>query len=34
MPAGTRKLTLRAEARLASGKKDIDSLQLKCVPQL
>jgi len=32
VPAGTRKLTLRAEARLASGKKDIDSLQLKCLP--
>lgn len=33
VPAGTRKIALRAEARLASGKKDTDSLQLKCAPQ-
>jgi len=33
VPAGSRKLTLRAEARLASGKKDTDSLQLKCAPR-
>jgi cysteine-rich repeat protein len=32
VPAGTRKVTLRLEARFASGKKDIDPLGLKCVP--
>lgn len=32
VPAGKRKVTLRLEARLASGKKDIDPLGLKCLP--
>jgi cysteine-rich repeat protein len=32
VPAGKRRLVLRAETRLASGKKDTDALQLKCLP--
>ena len=32
VPAGKRRLTLRAQAVLASGKKDLDTLQLKCLP--
>lgn len=32
VPAGKRRITLRAQAVLASGKKDLDTLQLKCVP--
>ena len=30
VPAGTRRVTLRAQARLATGKNDTDALQLKC----
>lgn len=32
VPAGNRRITLRAQATLASGKKDLDTLQLKCAP--
>jgi cysteine-rich repeat protein len=34
VPAGNRRVTLKAEARLSTGKKDMDALQLKCVPQV
>jgi len=32
VPAGARRLTLRVQAALGSGKKDLDTLQLKCAP--
>jgi cysteine-rich repeat protein len=32
VPAGNRRVTLRVQALLASGKKDIDPLALRCVP--
>jgi cysteine-rich repeat protein len=32
VPVGNRRITLRAQATLASGKKDLDTLQLKCAP--
>jgi cysteine-rich repeat protein len=32
VPAGSRRVTLKAQATLASGKKDLDTLALKCAP--